>query len=113
MLKCWKTNKSILALTFWALVCLSACESTQPTMQPIEPQPEGKQIDFNKFVGKVIVAEKTPSTVVYEYQDVRVDEISLLASMYCQDHGNRNAYLEKINLYKNNRRRASFYCSSK
>ena len=64
-------------------------------------------------IGKVIIASKTPSTIVYEYQDVRVDEVALLAAVYCQDNGNRNAYLEKINLYKNNRRRANFYCSSK
>lgn len=96
-------------------ITLVLCGSMSACQQPIElpPEPQGKQLDFSKFVGKVIVAEKTSSTVVYEYQDVRVDEVSLLAAMYCQDHGNRNAYLEKINLYKNNRRRASFYCSSK
>ncbi len=96
-----------------ALLLLAGCQSAQPMPAPAPQEPEGKQLDFSKFVGKVIVAEKTSSTVVYEYQDVRVDEVSLLASLYCQDHGNRNAYLEKINLYKNNRRRASFYCSSK
>ena len=113
MLKCWKINKSLLALSLLALIFLSACESARQTAEQIPLEPEGKKLDFSKFVGKVIVAEKTSSTVVYEYQDVRVDEVSLLASMYCQDHGNRNAYLEKINLYKNNRRRAYFYCSSK
>ena len=88
--------------------------SAFPAPEPVKTvsEPEGRQLDFGKFIDRVIVAEKTPSSVVYEYQDVRVDEVSLLAAMYCQDHGNRNAYLEKINLYKNNRRRASFYCSS-
>ena len=109
MLRFLKNNFIMIGITLVLCGSISACQ------QSIElpPEPQGKQIDFNKFVGKVIVAEKSPSSVVYEYQDVRVDEVSLLASMYCQDHGNRNAYLEKINLYKNNRRRASFYCSSK
>ena len=113
MLKSWKIKKSASMIGCLALFLLAGCQSAQPMPAPIPQEPEGKQLDFSKFVGKVIVAEKTSSTVVYEYQDVRVDEVSLLASLYCQDHGNRNAYLEKINLYKNNRRRASFYCSSK
>ena len=95
---------------------LSACVATEPksigyTEEHSVTQTEN--VNFNKFIDKVIIANKTPSTIIYEYQDVRVDEVALLAAVYCQENGNRNAYLEKISLYKNNRRRASFYCSSK
>lgn len=111
MLKHWKINKTGQWLSLLAVIFLAGCTAPEPVKTVSEP--EGKQLDFGKFIDRVVVAEKTPSSVVYEYQDVRVDEVSLLAAMYCQDHGNRNAYLEKINLYKNNRRRASFYCSSR
>jgi len=106
---------SIIIPAIFALVACSTVES-----EPIPPQetndivePETVAVDFNKFIGKVTIASKTPSVVVYEYQDVRIDEVALLAAVYCQDNGNRNAHLEKINLYRNNKRRATFYCSSK
>ena len=98
-----------------AILIVGACAMVEP--EPISTQeaiePETVAVDFNKFIGKVTIASKTPSVIVYEYLDVRIDEVALLAAVYCQDNGNRNAYLEKINLYKNNKRRATFYCSSK
>ncbi len=104
--------------SFAPIIFLGACaiqnpEPISPTVTIEEPEPATANVNFSKFVDKVIIASKTPSTIVYEYQDVRVDEVAMLAAIYCQDNGNRNAYLEKVLLYKNNRRRASFYCSSK
>lgn len=102
-----------------AIFSVVACATVEPepviTQAPQETvaEPETVAVDFNKFIGKVTIASKTPSVIVYEYQDVRIDEVALLAAVYCQDNGNRNAYLEKINLYRNNKRRATFYCSSK
>ena len=112
MSKYWKINKAGRLFSLLVVLLLCGCIVSDPMKQTVS-ESEGKQLDFSKFIDRVIIAEKTPSSVVYEYQDVRVDEVSLLAAMYCQDHGNRNAYLEKINLHKNNRRRASFYCSSR
>ena len=94
------------------LIAACSASHTEQSYQ-VTAEPETVTVDFNKFIGKVTIASKTPSVIVYEYQDVRIDEVALLAAVYCQDHGNRNAYLEKINLYKNNKRRATFYCSSK
>jgi len=102
---------SLIAVSFFLPAC-NAIESQQ--VLHTEPKEQTTiNADFSKFINKVIISSKTPSTIVYEYQDVRVDEVALLAAVYCQDNGNRNAYLEKIILYKNNKRRASFYCSSK
>lgn len=91
-------------------LAVGACAATPP---PPAPQETYQQTDISKFINKVIVVDEQPSTVVYEYHDLRVDEVALLAAMYCQDHGNRNAYLENVILYQNNNRRAKFYCSSR
>lgn len=111
MLKHWKINKAGRWLPLLAVIFLAGCTAPEPIKTVSEP--EGKQLVSANLLTGSLWQKKLPSSVVYEYQDVRVDEVSLLAAMYCQDHGNRNAYLEKINLYKNNRRRASFYCSSR
>ncbi len=113
MLKLAKIKYLFSLATLFSL--LTACHTIEPQQVShikINEQPS-INADFSKFVNKVTVASKTPSTIVYEYQDIRIDEVALLAAVYCQDNGNRNAYLEKINLYKNNKRRATFYCSSK
>lgn len=100
--------KTLAAISMALAVC--ACTTTPP---PPAPQKTYQQTDISKFISKVIVVDEQPSTVVYEYHDLRVDEVALLAAMYCQDHGNRHAYLENVILYQNNNRRARFYCSSR
>lgn len=66
--------------------------------------------DFNKYVDNVIVISATRDSVVYEYTNVRVDELAMLAALYCQDQGNQKASLLEITLQKNNARRAAFMC---
>ena len=51
--------------------------------------------------------------VIYEYSDVRVDDVASLAIVYCQ-HANpgSKATLHDIYMYQNHKRRATFDCVS-
>ena len=49
--------------------------------------------------------------VVYEYADVRIDEVATLASAFCfETNPGKKAYLRDIYMHKNHRRRATFDC---
>ena len=91
-----------------ALLVVSACQNTNffgegdPEFDP----------DFNKYVDNVILVEKGSDYVIYEYKDVRVDEIAAIAALYCYEQGNKLARLTNIDLYKNNSRRAYFMCDN-
>jgi hypothetical protein len=90
-----------------ALVCLffllTAC-STPEHPEYIEPP-------YNRLVEHIRVVEKTSNFVVYEYFNIRVDEVAPVAAIYCNDRGNgRQAELYNIELRPNNRRRATFIC---
>ena len=66
--------------------------------------------NFNKYVDNVIVIETSPSHVIYEYKNIRVDELAMLAALYCQEQNDKKATLSDVVLYKNNARRATFLC---
>ncbi len=66
--------------------------------------------NFNKYVDNVVVVETSPSHVVYEYKNIRVDELAMLAALYCQEQNDKKATLSDVVLYKNNARRATFIC---
>ncbi len=66
--------------------------------------------DFNKYVDNVVVVETSPSHVIYEYKNIRVDELAMLAALYCQEQNDKKATLSDVVLYKNNARRATFLC---
>lgn len=66
--------------------------------------------DYNHIASHVVVLDKSSNYVVYEYSDIRVDEIAPVAAIYCHDHGGRVASLYDINLRPDNRRRATFVC---
>lgn len=66
--------------------------------------------NFDRFVSNVVIHKKSPYFITYEYKNVRVDEVAMLAAMYCQEQNNRQAYLRDIILHKNHSRRATFDC---
>lgn len=66
--------------------------------------------DYERFFQNVVIKEKTPYYITYEYKDVRIDELAFLASRYCQEQGNKHAYLHDTVLYRNFSRRATFDC---
>ena len=66
--------------------------------------------DFNKYARNVSVSSHSQYEVTYEYKNIRVDELGAIAALYCQDHGEKQAWLDKITLQRNNSRLATFIC---
>lgn len=66
--------------------------------------------DYNYIAAHARVVDKSPSHVVYEYKDIRVDEIAPVAALYCQDKGGKQASLYEIILRPDNYRRVTFVC---
>lgn len=69
-----------------------------------------EQPDYNYIASHTRVVSKSPTHVVYEYKDIRVDEIAPVAALYCQDRGGRQAALYEIITRPDNSRRATFVC---
>ena len=61
----------------------------------------------------VFVVKEGSDFVTYQYKNVRVDEISPLASLYCSDvaYGG-SPYLREVSMYHNGFMRATFDCVS-
>ena len=81
-----KNGFSIAAL---AVFLLSGCVSDRP-----QEAKNAYESDYERFFQNVIVKEKTPHYVTYEYKDVRI----------------KTAYLHDTVLYRNFTRRATFDC---
>lgn len=61
----------------------------------------------------VFVVEEAQDYVTYQYKNVRVDEVSPLAALYCADVGNgKTPYLREVLRYHNGFMRATFDCVS-
>ena len=88
-------------LSCLCVVFLSGCSSVISGYQ--EPK-------YNYIADHVRVVEQNSNFVVYEYSNIRVDEIAPVAAIYCNDIGGRQASLYDIGLWQNNRRRATFIC---
>lgn len=59
----------------------------------------------------VFVVNEGDNFVTYQYTNVRVDEISPLASLYCADVAvGASPYLREVNMYHNGFMRATFDC---
>jgi len=66
--------------------------------------------DEERYLKNIVVKQKSEEKIVYEYRDVRIDELSNLAAKYCNNFGKR-AVLEHTALFRNNRMRATFDCT--
>lgn len=67
--------------------------------------------DAERYRQNIVVKAAGENYVVYEYADVRVDDVASLASAYCFENTNgKKAYLRDIYMYRNNKRRATFDC---
>ena len=70
---------------------------------------DGRLISMND----VFVVSEGDNFVTYQYKNVRVDEISPLASLYCDDVAyGRSPYLREVNMFYNGFMRATFDCVS-
>lgn len=90
---------------------LSACSLRKTETSPLTTNPYAN--DAARYRENVAVKAKSKDFVVYEYKDIRVDELAPLAADYCAEQGfGLKAYLRDIILYRNNLRRATFDCVS-
>jgi len=94
--------KKIVICLFALLIC-SCAHKDSPVQQDLYAN------DAERYLKNIVVKEKSESQVVYEYQDVRIDELSNVAAKYCNQFGKR-AILEHAGLFRNNRMRATFIC---
>lgn len=91
--------KKFLALAFFVL---QGCSSAGVYYE--EPE-------YNRLAEHITIVGKTSNYVIYEYSNIRVDEVAPIAAVYCNDKGGgRQATLYDITLHQNNRRRATFIC---
>ena len=67
---------------------------------------------YQRLVENVVVKSQNENSVTYEYKDARVDELAFLAVEYCREQNKKTAFLQKISLYKNRARLATFDCKS-
>ena len=97
---------SVLGIVFFCLG-LAACQIPDENIQPAS---EAEFLNFANFEKKVKIMDRSENSITFEYSDVRIDQVSVLAEQYCQMTAGQNAFLDKVILYKNNARRAKFYC---
>ncbi len=118
--------KKILGMT--AFLLLNACTTEYILMDenanPVESgyyteNTEGtsgvENMELAEYItaNDVFVVGEGADFVIYQYKNVRVDEISPLASMYCADiaYGG-SPYLREVSMYHNGFMRATFDCVS-
>lgn len=104
------------------LFCLLSvgCHSTYrsgPLFSESEPKPKASATvktvaSSSESIGvPVVMKAHGENFVMYEYKNVRVDQIWPLAQDYCKTKNeSREAVLRDIILYRNNMRRATFDC---
>ena len=103
--------KKILGMT--AFLLLNACTTEYILMDenanPVESGYYTENTEGTSGVENMELAD----FVTYQYKNVRVDEISPLASMYCADiaYGG-SPYLREVSMYHNGFMRATFDCVS-
>ena len=79
---------------------------TPQSAQNVRYQPDVERIRRN-----IIVKATGEDYVVYEYGNIRIDEVATLASAYCYENSpGKKAYLRDIYMNKNHKRRATFDC---
>ena len=97
--------RKLVVLGFLALICAS-CQS--------KVDDNGVQVygsDAERFRQNIAIKGMGDDYMVYEYTDVRIDDVATLASRYCYETTNgKKAYLRDIYMFKNHKRRATFDC---
>lgn len=110
--------RKIWVLTF-GLLMGCAVKEPAPIMEYVVPMEDAGFVDvkdkyasdYERLVNNVNVKFESPVLVVYEYKDVRIDEVGLLAARYCAEQGHGGAVLREAVLTKNFYRRAAFDCA--
>lgn len=94
-----------------SIAALSLCScSYMPDFFPQSQKTVLEDVDYADYAKNVTIADQGKDFVIYEYRNIRVDDLAVLAALYCKDHDSTRAYLDNITLYHNNARRAKFMC---
>lgn len=119
--------KKIVMICFLAVMCIS-CQTrdiqsddvqsqigTIPAYAEIVDQSPQYRVapepDPDFYRRNISVKAMGDDYVVYEYSDVRIDQIATLASQFCfETNPSKKAYLRDIYMQKNRKRRATFDC---
>lgn len=97
--------KKILLLCLLATLCVSCQSKVDDEGVPVYAS------DAERFHRNIATKAMGEDYVVYEYVDVRIDDVATLASRYCYETTEgKKAYLRDIYMYKNHKRRATFDC---
>lgn len=85
-----------------------------PTAFEIEEEVRYKEYKnkYSRLIQNVSIHDKSDTEITYEYNDARVDELAFLAVQYCKEQDKKAAFLQKITLFKNQSRLATFDCRS-
>lgn len=68
--------------------------------------------DYERLVKNVTIVGKNSDGIVYRYRNVRVDDLAIMAALYCAEQSNKRAFLGKITLDHDNARQAMFLCKN-
>lgn len=109
-------------LLFIAVLMMNACSTSYIYMEDGEPALNENDLSYTENMIKeerlisgndVFVVGEGDDFVTYQYRNVRVDEISPLASLYCADvsYGG-SPYLREVSIFHNGFMRATFDCVS-
>lgn len=104
--------KKYLALFMVLVACVSCHSTKKDEAKPADKinTVEIKSPDIN-YREKIVVKGGDEKHVIYEYSDVRVDDVASLAIAYCaRINPSYKANLRDIYMYKNHKRRATFDC---
>ena len=92
-------------------------EIGEPSAQvaPVVSEPRlaaGKYVsDADRYRQNIVVKVMGENYIVYEYSDVRIDDVATLASAFCYETDpDTKAYLRDVYMYRNHKRRATFDC---
>lgn len=102
--------KKVLILSLAILLSACSISSEKGDYTPVDPEATSSDETLDRFIRNAFVKEKGDHFIVYEYKEIRVDELAGLAARYCVDTFNKPAHLKSIRLHKNHSRLATFYC---
>lgn len=85
--------------TACAFCCLglAACQTGSESVQPLS---EAEVLSFARFDSKVKIMDQSENSITYEYSDVRIDQVSVLATQYCQEMSGKRPFWTRLSFTK-------------